>query len=219
MLIEMSRIPYKNYISRFILILLTFFTIISIVTKVEIKYQLYVLAFISVIILTAFIFGTFVIQRNLGNRFRNKTTQLLLVAGTIGIIIPFLSFLGMTFFNFAIPFTFISILSVVTPVIVGRNFIEQSQLNDIITRKIHSYQFALDFLSGLIVTLILVSIFFVSEVTQRFALPVLTILNLIILYLRYFTYQKIRDDIMSGKRQVYRITSKNNRNNSHRFEF
>ncbi len=159
MLLEMSHISQRRTLGRFFLLCVILITLFLINTSIQITPIQAVTFYLALIIISASLFGIFIIKKNLGNRFRNQTTYFILIAGVIGILIPFVC-IGMSIhFDFPVPFSIISLITIITPVIVGRNFIEQSQINELISRKIYSLQFSIDFMTGITIS-ILLSIFF-----------------------------------------------------------
>lgn len=202
MLLEMSHIPGRNRISHFLLSFFLVITPVVLISPVTIPFRISISVYLTALLSTAVLFSLYVLKRNLGNRYRNRTTYIILSAGLIGILMPVFLVGVMIHSDFPVPFSLVSFLTIIMPVIIGRNFIEQSQINDIITRKIYSLQFSVDFIAGAAIALSLSVPFFVPWLGERYGIGVIFTASFIVLLLRYVLLFRVRIR-MSGGRDWY----------------
>lgn len=202
MLLEIGHLSQRRLLGRLILFSFVCITAILVYIPISINFTTAVTAYLTVIITSTTAFSIFIIKRNLGNRFRNQTTYLILSAGIIGILTPLFTIGIMIHFDFPVPFSIISLLTIITPVIIGRNFIEQSQINDLISRKIHSLQFSIDFITGVVISFTLTILFRIPHQDTVIYISSVTGTAFAILFIRHLLLLKLRKQI-SGRKDLY----------------
>ncbi|MFW5807927.1 MAG: PP2C family protein-serine/threonine phosphatase [Spirochaetota bacterium] len=199
MLLEMSRLTRRKTVSHLLLFTIAVLTALLLCAPVTYPFRTSVTVYLAVILVTVSLFSLFVIRRNLGNRYRNQTTYLVLFAGIIGILMP-ISLVGiMIHTDFPIPFSLVSLITIITPLLIGRNFLEQSQFNDLISRKIYSLQFSLDLISGILAAFLLTALFQIPHPSKMFALHAIFTAVLAILVFRFLILSRIRNRIITGR--------------------
>lgn len=155
MIIEISPVQKKVYVSRLILSIFTIPTIIIAYKSREISPIPSAHIFTAILLFLGLLFAIAGLKRNKKNRFRSQAVRVIVGASLIGIMLPFLFFIITLNFDFPVPLYLTSLLSVITPVVIGRNFVEESQINEFITQRVYSIKFLYDLLLAIITATVL----------------------------------------------------------------
>ncbi|MBN2436353.1 MAG: SpoIIE family protein phosphatase [Spirochaetes bacterium] len=198
-LLHLSRLKFSKVMQAIValIFLITAFTIITVVSPLKVihYFKIYLYLFLG----SSLIFGITAIVKNIGNRYRNKALLFLLAASTCGLYIPFLLIIPMLNFDFPIPVSITSLLTIIAPIVIGKTLIENSQISELITRNFSSRLIIIDIAASILISILLAGVFFMSQITRFLYLPMLFALLNIALACRKFIQSGKHHHEVSGK--------------------
>ncbi len=124
-------------------LLLHLFTSFSLTSDLSFKF--YLISFLFLFVFAA----CFGIYKNHTRRHQFGSSFTVIVASVGGIIIPALTLLITTFFDFPVPAPVITLFTCIIPLTLGRGFIERSHLTEYVIRTVYNIRFIVDFISSL----------------------------------------------------------------------
>jgi serine phosphatase RsbU (regulator of sigma subunit) len=178
-LIYLCRFKYRKIIEGLLATLMLIFSLRIITLPVKLSLSEYFPIFLVFFLITATICGTIAVIKNIGNKYRNKALLILLLASVSGLIIPFALVLPMLYYDFPIPISFTSLLTVIAPIVIGKTLIEKSQISELISRKLNSYHIIIDIITSIFIALFLTGLLLMNHIYGYMYIPILfAVLNI-----------------------------------------